>query len=915
MRAILKEIKEYLLDWREDAQDRLFILLTGIALCGMIIAVIAGLVIRENISSLAFTMVAFFIFAFLVIYGYKKRKIRVAANILAIILVFLFFPLVFFTSGGIYGGAPIWFVFGVLFIGMILKGKVRIILFFSEMIMVCICYYIEFNFPQFIIPHGKIEFYSDSLGSLLIVSVILTILMSFQMYTYRKENEIVKAQKDEIDVLNKAQNRFFSSMSHEIRTPINTIIGLNEMILRENKSDEIAEDALNIQSASNMLLHLVNDILDMSKLQSGQMKLTSVSYSPRELILDVVTMMQVQTNEKKLQFNVDVAPDIPSVLKGDEVRIRQILINIINNAVKYTEEGFVSFSVQCGSRSRESVTLVFTVSDSGIGIRSENIDSLFNAFSRMDEEKNRLIEGTGLGLSIVKQLTDLMGGKISVNSVYTKGSTFIIELPQMIMNEEPIGQLETQKRRSSVNIGGYHQSFEAPEARVLAVDDTRTNLMVVEKLLRDTKIKLDTASGGARALKMTLENQYDVILMDHYMPEMDGIECMHKIREQVGGLSKEAAFVALTANAGSESKDLYEKEGFDGYLVKPVSGSTLEKELYRLLPKELITVDYAKSDMTDDDTLWISSRRNRVPVVITTSSSADIPESLVQKYKLAILPILIETEEGSFRDSIDIDTDSLLDYMFKEKKRAYMKEISLEDYESFFADLLQFANNIIHFSVSSKVNASSYQRAVEASKSFDNVRIVDTGQISSGQGLIALEAGRMSVEGMDAGEIISEIEEKKNRIVTSFVVDNMDFLARTNKISKGIASITKAFMIRSVLSFRKGKIVLSRIYVGSREHARSNYIKHVLRKPDTIDRRVLFITHVGLTRKELKQIRDEVESRVVFDEVYYQKASPSIATTTGPGTFGLLFWRLPGKSVGSGQASVGRNGADDTLRG
>ena len=891
MKFSIRGIISYIFNWKEDVQDRVFMLLTMIALSGMILAAIGSLIVGEAPVSLISTVAAFVVFSILVYTGYRFGKIRMMANILAFILVMVFLPIIFFTSGGIRGGTPIWFVFAILYIGMILRGRTRIVFFFLETAGVIICYYINYRYPWLIIPHDDDQFFSDSLGSLLTVSLILSLLMSFQGYVYRKENEITNAQKDEIEKLNKAQNSFFSSMSHEIRTPINTIIGLNEMILRENVSEEIAEDALNIQAASGMLLHLVNDILDMSKLQSGKMQLNEEEYRPKELIPDVVSMLQVQAREKELDFNVNVAPDVPSVLLGDQVRIRQILINVLNNAIKYTEQGFVTLSVQCGSLKEDSITMIFSVSDSGIGIKKENIDGLFDAFERMDEDRNKNIEGTGLGLAIVKQFVELMGGRITVNSVYTKGSTFIIEIPQKIIDPEPIGSIDPREKRDMVRIGTYHQSFEAPEARVLVVDDTRANLMVVTKLLRATKVNTDTAISGEKALEMTLENSYHVIFMDHLMPEMDGIECMHRIRSQTGGLSRHAAFVALTANAGGENRALFEKEGFDSYIVKPVSGNVIENELHRLLPRELITMESVRNEAPEDATLWISSKRQRKPVIITTSSVADIPLSFIKEYNIVLLPVTIETEEGCFRDTVDVDPDGILSYMVEDDKEVHMRELKVEEYESFFAEQLQYANNIIHISVSSRVQANSYRAAVEASKTFDNVWVVDTGQISTGQGLLALAAGRWAAEGWSREQILSGLREMKEQVVTSFIVDSMDYLARTGKISRSLAGLTNAFMIRSVLSFRKGRIGITRVFFGSREHAWDRYISYALKHPQNIDRSMLFITHVGLSRKDLERIRAEVEKRVEFEKVYFQKASASISTTTGPGTFGLLFRR------------------------
>lgn len=887
----VKKIIEYLYDWREDVQDRLFILLTSIALTGLLFALVGNIIVGESMLSTVSTVIAFFIFLPMVYFAYKYRKIRETANVVAFILVFILFPLIYFTSGGIRGGSPIWFVFSVLYIGMILRGNVRIFFFICEMAVAVMCYYIDYKHNELITPHDDYEFFSDSLGSFIIVSVILTMLMSFQTYVYRRENEITKSQKDEIDKLSKAQSRFFSSMSHEIRTPINTIIGLNEMILRESQSEEIRDDALNIQAASNILLHLVNDILDMSRIQSGQMVLAETPYSPKDVIMDVVSMLSVQAKDKKLEFIVNVAPDIPSVLSGDEVRIRQILINVLNNAIKYTSDGFVMLSVQCGFKRDGKVTVIYSVSDSGIGIRKESIDDLFSAFKRMDEDKNRNIEGTGLGLSIVKQFVDLMGGKITVNSVYTKGSTFIIEIPQAIVDDTPIGSIDPTERRSALEEQEYHQSFEAPDARVLVVDDASANLLVVSRLLKETKVQVDTATSGREALELTLEKAYHVIFMDHLMPEMDGIECMHLIRNQTGGLSRSAAFVALTANAGTENKVLYEKEGFDGYLVKPVRGKTIEAELRRLLPGELISAESRAEGFSSDGTLIISGQRKKASVVITTSSVADIPEDFIKRYGISIIPLTIETEEGIFRDSVDIDSDGVLSYMVDEGREAHMNELRQDEYESFFAEQLQYANNIIHISVSSRVQANSYKAALDAARTFDNVWIVDTGQISTGQGLMTYTAAHMAAEGMGPEAIINKLEELKKEVVTSFVVDNMDLLARTKKVSPIVAGITRAFMIRSVLGFRNGKIQLSRIYFGSRERAWKKYIDYALRDEKTVDRSVLIITHVGLSRKDLLKIQEEVSVHVSFEKIYFHKASPAISTTTGPGTFGLFFWR------------------------
>ena len=263
------------------------------------------------------------------------------------------------------------------------------------------------------------------------------------------------------------RSHFFSSMSHEIRTPINTIIGLNEIILRGDISEDVAENARNIQGASKMLLTLINDILDLSKIKSGKMEIVNVSYETGALFSEIVNMIWIKAREKGLEFRLQVDPSIPSMLCGDEVRIKQVLINLLNNAIKYTSAGSVTLSIRCERLMLNRVRVWYSVEDTGQGVKKENIPYIFNAFKRVNEEKNRHIEGTGLGLSIVQQLVELMGGEISVNSVYTKGSTFVVTLEQDIVNSRELGTF-TLASRSRVHEGEqYHQSFEAPDAHIL----------------------------------------------------------------------------------------------------------------------------------------------------------------------------------------------------------------------------------------------------------------------------------------------------------------------------------------------------------------------------------------------------------------------------------------------------------------
>lgn len=757
-----------------------------------------------------------------------------------------------------------------------------IIALFSNAGMVCLFYFA---------PGFGLEDITLGFGNFIVFSVFQIAMGLTMLYTkYRLHEQLATAarQHREIEMLNKSQNSFFSNMSHEIRTPINTIIGLNEMILREDVSDEVIEDAVNIKAAGKLLLNLINDILDMSKFQSGSMQLLIEPYHTGDMLSDIVGMLWIRAKDKKLDFNVDVSPDIPSELVGDEVRIKQVLINVINNAIKYTKEGSVSLTVQCEKHDDKICNMIYTVSDTGIGIKSEDIPYLFSAFKRVDETVTKHIEGTGLGLSIVKQLVDLMGGKITVNSVYKKGSTFIIEIPQRVEREGTVGNHDFTKG-STVSRQEYVPKFEAPEARILVVDDNEANLMVVSKLLRDTKVRVDTASSGAEALRKTLNIKYNVIFMDHLMPEMDGIQCKNKIKEQTGGRCRETPVVILTANADEENRALYAREAFDGYLAKPVSGEALENELYAHLPKEIVKITGNRSEIAQETISWMSGTKKRKSIAITSESVADLAPEIVDKFGIEIIPHKVRTDEGLFKDGKEIETLGILKYMEDPEHNVLPQGPTVREAEEFFAKQLTNANNVIHISISSKIEHSGYQPALEAARSFDNVFVIDSGHVSSGQGILAVVAAKMAKEGHSAEHIVRELETIKKKIHTSFIVDNLDFLARAGQVGNGMANLVKSLMGRPVLVLRNGKMGVGMTYFGARETAWKAYINSVMSKAANIDTSILFVTYVGISKHDLDWIREQIEKHMHFDEIYFKQASPAVSVNCGPGTFGLLY--------------------------
>ncbi len=699
----------------------------------------------------------------------------------------------------------------------------------------------------------------------------------------------IEKQKEDLESLLEAQNHFFSNMSHEIRTPVNTIIGLNEMILREDISDEVAEDAENVRSAGKILLQLVNDILDLSKLESGQMQITPVEYQSTEMISELVSMFHEMAEKKGLEFRTEISPQLPSRLEGDDVRVRQILINVLTNAVKYTREGSVSLQVECREKDEDTVDIVYSVSDTGIGVKKENIPYLFTAFKRIDEENNRKIEGTGLGLSIVKLLVDQMGGSVTVNSIVNQGTVFVIEIPQRKIGTETVGVINMKAGQSERQKRRYSNSFKAPEAKVLIVDDNVSNLMVAEKLLRDTKVKIKKVTSGADALSAALDDRFDVIFMDDLMPEMSGVETLHKLRSQSGGLCRDSKVVALTAKAGNESRIYYENEGFDGYVAKPVTGTDLERELFRQLPDSLIIMPEENENAVEKKEFWLSTAKTRKHLAISTESVTDLPLELIRAYDIDVLYHKIHTDEGTFKDTLEIDQRGLLTYAFKRGGEFNSASPGVEEHEEFFASELGKAKNVIHLTVSEKVRRSGHLVASEAAKAFDDVRVVDTMHLSSGSGLVVLEACRLANAGLSSDKIIERLGVFREKVHTSFIVDSMEFLASSGQVPIRVSSILRSLSARPVIRMKNGKITLSRILFDSREKAWERYISSALRQAHKIDRKILFVTYVGLTAKELDYIKTEVEKRISFDRVYFQEASPAIAVNCGPGTFGLLY--------------------------
>ena len=405
-----------------------------------------------------------------------------------------------------------------------------------------------------------------------------------------KAKEEAEKAKEIAQQANRAKSDFLANMSHEIRTPINAVLGMDEMILRESTDSKILEYASDIKQAGSMLLSLINDILDFSKIESGKMDIIPVDYDLGILLSDTIDMIRSRAEEKKLQLELNIESNTPVHLHGDEVRLRQIITNILTNAVKYTPEGIITLTVSGKKVSEKAVQLYVSVKDTGIGIKEEDIGRLYDSFQRVDESRNRNIEGTGLGLSITMRLLNLMGSRLEVESAYGEGSDFYFYLEQEQLDDEILGediQKYCEKVRGEISVST--EQFYAPDAKILVVDDNEMNLKVFSGLLKNHGMQIDTAMSGKECLARIEQNAYHMIFMDHLMPEMDGVETLRQIRELKTNRSKDAVIIILTANAVSGAREMFLEEGFADYLSKPIIAVNLEKMIQKYLPEELLT--------------------------------------------------------------------------------------------------------------------------------------------------------------------------------------------------------------------------------------------------------------------------------------------------------------------------------------
>ena len=592
-----------------------------------------------------------------------------------------------------------------------------------------------------------VQKFNPAIHLLLICESLVTALMYFTI-----ENPDVKmiqelqVAREQADKANRAKTDFLSSMSHEIRTPLNAIVGFSDCIMDAESLGEAKENAKDIVNASQTLLEIVNGILDISKIEAGKIEIVNSTYNARETFEELAKLITPKMNEKSLDFTYYIAPDIPDNLYGDHANLKKVITNLLSNASKYTEKGFVRYEVNCDN-TKDVSKLIISVEDSGRGIKKENIDKMFTKFQRLDEDRNTTIEGTGLGLAITKQLVELMGGKIIVHTIYGEGSKFTVVVNQRI--DKSVAK-QAKKYKTTLDLHGI---------RILLVDDTSLNLKVATKLLQrfnaDNVITCD--SGFACLEKIQRGEQYDLILLDDMMPKMSGVETLKKLKE-ISGFN--VPTIALTANAITGMREKYLADGFDDYLAKPIDKEQLVQVVNKVLGRS-ITEEIDVPQIT-------STSEYKVPIRDNVVSVAELPKE--EKDKIIPVESNIESELGSKLDLSERREDNTLE--LKPVRVDHIEEIeTLEEdnnsMENVKTDLIPVMDiNItepltkvqdIDSSVLDNLNNTNNTKEIKYDRSYLEDNGVDVNH--------ALELlGDMDMYNMTISDFMAEVESKWARI-------------------------------------------------------------------------------------------------------------------------------------------------------
>ncbi|MBE5917725.1 MAG: response regulator [Pseudobutyrivibrio ruminis] len=669
----------------------LFNIITIVGFVGGIITIPVNIINGMSMILTAVIAISIIIDGVCIYMANYKNRLKNSTIAVCFVVGIGLFPVMFFVTGGINSGMVCWFSMGIIFIFMLLDGMDFLFLLLTDVAIIIGCYVVSYYHPEYVVPlENRESVFFDVIQSMMISAFAIGLIIKFQRNVYdslykqaainnddllEKTLQAKKAEK-QAQTATEAKSNFLANMSHEIRTPINTIMGMDEMILRETTEKVVEEYALDIKTASQNLLSLINDILDITKIESGKMGIVKGEYDFMSLMHDVLNNVTLRAKEKNLEIRLNIDSEIPSNMLGDDIRIKQVLTNIITNAVKYTQEGYVEISAKSNKSFGNYTDLSFYIRDTGIGIKQEDIKRMFDSFERLEVSRNRNIEGAGLGMTITQNLLKMMGSTLNVESVYGEGSTFSFTITQEIVNDEPIGNFEQRLKQLTSNYE-YSTSFEAPKAKFLVVDDNAMNRKVFVSLLKDSKVGVTEAESGTECLQLIKKQHYDMIFLDHMMPGMDGVETFKAMATLEGNKCLGTPVIALTANAIAGAKERYMTMGFHGFLSKPVVPAQLEKTIRDFLPESLL--EYHEPDAKDE------ARKNRVKRI-------ELPEIEGVEWDYALLHFpdsnMVYQSALDFYESIGFERDEVLRYYNN------LDDSVLEDYRIKVHGIKSMANTI-----------------------------------------------------------------------------------------------------------------------------------------------------------------------------------------------------------------------------